>query len=348
MSTEWSRPSLTVWITTMHANAATLERAAAPFLRYRNLAAAISWLCTTLGFKRHLIVEDKDGGVRYAQLALYSAMIALAPANGAGFDERMVRPDEVQDPETQTSLFFVVDVDAHYARATSLGADIVLHVSDIGDGGRGYSCRDPEGNIWSFRECELWGHLPVERRPRWGALITTLSASLSVLMIGSTVALGYLHAAGHGAASVRRAPLASEQSAETPIKQRLHDALMQARTASEAAERVTEESRAQIARQQHAKEVAESLERQARDQAATERSLRLAAEHDRADALAQLTALASQKEQAEIAARNARDLASKERRLRLAAEHSREVVQRRYATRRTTLAGRRPSFTLGW
>jgi uncharacterized glyoxalase superfamily protein PhnB len=335
----------------MHANAATLERAPLPFLRYRNLAAAISWLCTTLGFKRHLIVEDRDGGVRYAQLALYSAMIALAP--GAGFDERTVRSNEVHGPETQTSLFFVVDVDAHYEQARSLGADIVFHIADNGDGGRGYSCRDPEGNIWSFREYELWGHLPVERRPRWAALITTLSASLSVLMIGSTVALGYLHVAGHGAASVHKAPLASEQSLETPIKQRLHDALVQARAASEAAERVTEESRAQVARQQHAKEVAESHEREARDQAATELSLRLAAEHDRADALAQLTVLASQKEQAEIAARNAHDLAAKERRLRLAAEHSREVNQRRYkleldAARRSTLAGRSPSFTFSW
>jgi hypothetical protein len=184
-------------------------------------------------------------------------------------------------------------------------------------------------------------------------LITALSALLSIVVIGSTVALGYLHASAHAVPLSRKAPPSSEQSMKTPVKARFDDALMQARMAREAAERANEEIHTQLARQQQAKKVAESSERRARDQAARERSLRLTAERDRADALAQLRVMASQRELAETAVREARDLAAKERSLRLAAEHSREVALRRYkqerdARRRIALAGRSPSFTFSW
>jgi hypothetical protein len=184
-------------------------------------------------------------------------------------------------------------------------------------------------------------------------LITSLSALLSIVVIGSTVALGYLHASAHAVPLSRKVPPNSEQSMKTSVKARSDDALVQARMAREAAERAKEELHTQLARQQQAKKVAESSERRARDQAARERSLRTAAEQDRADALAQLRMMASQRELAETAVREARDLAAKERSLRVAAEHNREVAVRRYkrerdARRRIALAGRSPSFTSSW
>ena len=44
----------------------------------------------------------------------------------------------------------VEDADKHYARAVEAGAEILLDLVDQDYGGRGYSCRDPEGYIWNF------------------------------------------------------------------------------------------------------------------------------------------------------------------------------------------------------
>jgi uncharacterized glyoxalase superfamily protein PhnB len=44
----------------------------------------------------------------------------------------------------------VKDVDAHYAQAVAAGAEILAEPSDPEYGGRFYSCRDLEGNVWSF------------------------------------------------------------------------------------------------------------------------------------------------------------------------------------------------------
>ena len=205
----------------------------------------------------------------------------------------------------------------------------------------------PLGNLRSG------AHQPERRHRRWAALITALSALLSILVIGSTVALGYLHASAYAVPLSRKVPPSSEQSMKALAKARFDDALMQARMAREVAERANEEIHTQLARQQQATKIAESSERRARDQVARERSLRLAAERYRADALAQLTVMASRRELAETAAREARGLAAKERSLRVAAEHNREVALLRYkrerdARRRIALAGRSPSFTSSW
>jgi uncharacterized glyoxalase superfamily protein PhnB len=50
----------------------------------------------------------------------------------------------------------VDDADAHYARAAAAGAEIVLDIVDEDYGGRGYSCRDPEGHLWNFGTYDPW------------------------------------------------------------------------------------------------------------------------------------------------------------------------------------------------
>jgi uncharacterized glyoxalase superfamily protein PhnB len=44
----------------------------------------------------------------------------------------------------------VDEVDAHFARAKAAGAEIIREPEDQDYGGRDYSARDPEGNVWSF------------------------------------------------------------------------------------------------------------------------------------------------------------------------------------------------------
>ena len=51
----------------------------------------------------------------------------------------------------------VEDPDAHCAQARAAGAEIILDVEDQDYGGRGYTCRDLEDNVWSFGDYDPWG-----------------------------------------------------------------------------------------------------------------------------------------------------------------------------------------------
>src|SRR5262249_19242741 len=62
----------------MHA-ADAVARTIVPTLRYRDLAAAIEWLCRAFGFKRHVVVNGMDGSVEYAELIFGDGMIMLGP-----------------------------------------------------------------------------------------------------------------------------------------------------------------------------------------------------------------------------------------------------------------------------
>ena len=71
----------------------------------------------------------------------------LAPVNGSAFDTLMVQPDGINGAETQSSYFFIADVDAHYAHVKAAAAEIIVDIDDKVRHQRGYSCRDPEGHI---------------------------------------------------------------------------------------------------------------------------------------------------------------------------------------------------------
>ena len=68
----------------------------------------------------------------------------------------MRQPDETEGRETQCAYVIVADCDAHYARAKKAGAAIVRDIQDEDYGGRGYTCRDPEGHIWNFGSYDPW------------------------------------------------------------------------------------------------------------------------------------------------------------------------------------------------
>ncbi len=127
-----------------------------PTLRYRDAHAAIDWLERAFGFRRHFVVPDGEGGVAHAQLTFGNGMIMLSSAREDEFG-RMQRPPESADaPVSQSPYVIVTDVDAHHARAVEAGADVVMPPEDKDYGGRGYGCRDPEGNLWSFGSYDPW------------------------------------------------------------------------------------------------------------------------------------------------------------------------------------------------
>ena len=127
-----------------------------PAMRYRDAPAAIEWLCAAFGFEKHLVVPDDHGGIAHAELSFGNGMIMLGGVKKGEFDAYLIQPDETGGRQTQSSYLIVADADAHYAQATVAGANILIEIKDEDYGGRGYSCRDPEGHVWSFGTYDPW------------------------------------------------------------------------------------------------------------------------------------------------------------------------------------------------
>ena len=138
----------------------TVRGMVVPALRYRDLDAAIDWLCQAFGFERHLVVAGDGGRARYAQLAFGDGMIMLGPVGGSPLDRLMTQPEAIGGATTQACYLLVDDVRAHCAQARAAGAEILIDAGEGHDAGRGYSCRDPEGHIWTFGSYD-----PLQRRP---------------------------------------------------------------------------------------------------------------------------------------------------------------------------------------
>ena len=127
-----------------------------PALRYHDARAAIAWLCEAFGFSEHLVVPDESGGIAHAQLTFGNGMLMLGSARDDEFGNMVKPPADPAAATTQSSYIIVADADEHYAQAVAAGAIIVMDIMDQDYGGRGYSCRDLEGNVWNFGTYDPW------------------------------------------------------------------------------------------------------------------------------------------------------------------------------------------------
>ncbi|SRR5579859_293348 len=128
-----------------------------PALRYRDAPAMIEWLCRAFGFEKHAVYPNPDGSIAHAQLVLGGGMIMLGSVTNASPHSELIRqPDELNKAETQSPYIAVEDCDAIYARAKAAGAEMVLDIRDQDYGGRGFTCRDPEGHLWSVGSYDPW------------------------------------------------------------------------------------------------------------------------------------------------------------------------------------------------
>ncbi len=127
-----------------------------PCMRYRDAPAAIEWLCNTFGFEKQLVVPNEDGTIAHAQLTFGNGMIMLGSASNTEFGCVLKQPDEIGGFQTQTCYLIVNDADVVHARAKAAGAEIVIEIKDEYYGGRGFTCRDPEGHIWSLGTYDPW------------------------------------------------------------------------------------------------------------------------------------------------------------------------------------------------
>jgi uncharacterized glyoxalase superfamily protein PhnB len=117
-----------------------------PVLFYRDAAAALDWLVRVFGFTRRMAATAPDGSISHAELSLDSGVIMLASVNA----ERGWQSPVTLGAVNQSVCVHVADPDAHHARATAAGAEILLPLMTKDYGARDYTCRDLEGHVWTF------------------------------------------------------------------------------------------------------------------------------------------------------------------------------------------------------
>jgi uncharacterized glyoxalase superfamily protein PhnB len=128
-------------------------------LRYRDAPAAIDWLCSVLGFERHLVVPGDNNTIAHAQLKLGDGMVMLGSAVDSPYGRLMRQPQDAGGC-TQSVYLVVADADAVYARAQAAGARIAIDIKGEDYGGRGFSCHDPEGHLWNVGSYDPWAPAP--------------------------------------------------------------------------------------------------------------------------------------------------------------------------------------------
>ena len=118
-----------------------------PILAYRDAAAAIDFLERAFGFERVAVYSSGEdvSVIDHAELRWPlggGVMLGTAGKDDTPFGRR---------PPGDDALYVLCDdPDALHERAVAGGASVVLDLADEDYGSRGFSVRDPEGNLWSF------------------------------------------------------------------------------------------------------------------------------------------------------------------------------------------------------
>jgi uncharacterized glyoxalase superfamily protein PhnB len=114
---------------------------------YKDARAAIRFLVEAFGFEERAVhaAPDDDSVVHHAELRWPlggGIMLGSTGKDDSEFGQRVPGNDSV----------YVVcnEPDALFERATAAGAEVVRGLRDEDYGSRGFTVRDPEGNLWSF------------------------------------------------------------------------------------------------------------------------------------------------------------------------------------------------------
>ncbi len=119
-----------------------------PTLRYNDAPAAVKFLQDAFGFGVVMVVPGDDDTIAHAELSFGNGMIMLGSNLPDGCGQKLKWP--VGGASTYCILGTADEVTAHCERAVAAGAEVVMEPTDQEYGGRDYTARDPEGNLWSF------------------------------------------------------------------------------------------------------------------------------------------------------------------------------------------------------
>lgn len=119
-----------------------------PIFVYSDLKEAMAWLERAFGFRTLMAVPNDDGSYAHVEMAYESIIIMPAPPR-----EEFGWKSPRDGGATTAGLYVYVpdeQLQAHYDRARSAGAEIVRELRKEDYGGSGYSARDLDGHHWSF------------------------------------------------------------------------------------------------------------------------------------------------------------------------------------------------------
>ncbi len=125
----------------------TNETSVWPSLTYRDARGALDFLAKAFGFEERAAYarQDDPSIIEHAEMRWPRGggiMFGTAGKDDSAYGRRLPGNDAV----------YVVcdDPDALFERATAAGAQVVRGLKDEDYGSRGFTVRDPEGNLWSF------------------------------------------------------------------------------------------------------------------------------------------------------------------------------------------------------
>jgi uncharacterized glyoxalase superfamily protein PhnB len=115
-----------------------------PCLSYRDAPGAIRFLTTAFGFREAAAYPGREPGViEHAELHWpEGGGVMLGFAGRGGVHER--------PPGAALVYLVTADPDGVHARTLAAGGEIVQALREEDYGSRGFTARDPEGNLWSF------------------------------------------------------------------------------------------------------------------------------------------------------------------------------------------------------
>jgi uncharacterized glyoxalase superfamily protein PhnB len=125
----------------------TIATAIWPILTFRDAPAATDFLEQAFGFERTAVyTRDTDAAVvEHAEMRWPlggGVMLGTAGKDDSPFGQRL--------PGNDCVYVVCTDPDELFERAVGAGATVVRDLTDEDYGSRGFSVRDPEGNLWSF------------------------------------------------------------------------------------------------------------------------------------------------------------------------------------------------------
>jgi uncharacterized glyoxalase superfamily protein PhnB len=126
-------------------------------LIYPDVREAVAWLEGAFGFSERVQIGEDHR----SQMNAGGGAVIIGDVRG---DRKPPRAREA----THSVMVRVEDVNAHFERARSFGARILMEPTDFEYGERQYTAEDPVGHQWTFSETRAdvhpdeWGGILVE------------------------------------------------------------------------------------------------------------------------------------------------------------------------------------------
>jgi uncharacterized glyoxalase superfamily protein PhnB len=118
-----------------------------PVLTYRDARAAIGFLAEAFGFEERAAYPNEQDPAVIEHAEMRWPLGGGVMFGTAGKDDG---PFGSREPGNDSVYVVCDDPDALLHRAMAAGAEVVRGLVEEDYGSRGFTVRDPEGNLWSF------------------------------------------------------------------------------------------------------------------------------------------------------------------------------------------------------